>query len=654
MTTLRPLIAAAASVAAVTALAGFGVGSAAAATSPAARTALAGSRASFARPALATGTVAAGRRLTIQLWLKPDLAAAQRFATAVSTPGGRSFHRYLSPGAYTTRFGPAAAAVRAAEDWLRAEGFTGVSADPGHAYVRATGTAARIDAALRVTLRTYRASAAAAAGPYTLYANDRPVTLPAALARDVLGVTGLDNAAPVIPLIKAHAAPRAATAAAGSDKACSDYYGQRLATGLPKAYGITKFPTLICGYTATQMREAYRATTTATGRGVTIALVEQGLAPDMFQTLTDYDHAGGLAPPVSGNYAELSQGRNTCGDPFNGEEQLDVEISHAMAPDARQLVIGGDSCNNGDFGLQGLFDADTVVLDGASGHPLATIASNSWGSGGDNQPAEVTTIEHAYLVRAAAEGVGMYFSAGDGSGVLAPANDPYAIAVGGTSLGIGASGQRLFETGWSTGASEVRNGRWVLQGEDGASGGGSSTRWAEPAFQKGVVPAALSHGRRTVPDLAASADPFTGTVLGILNPTKAGEVYTQIPIGGTSESSPLVAGIVAAAQQGQAQPFGFLDPAIYRLAGTSAFFDLLPLTSHSPGAYRGVECDLAEFADICDRGNKVVPTLTTFDDQSPAMKGYTGQVTARGFDTMTGLGAPDSPHFIAALRAMEG
>ncbi len=60
-----------------------------------------------------------------------------------------------------------------------------------------------------------------------------------------------------------------------------------------------------------------------------------------------------------------------------------------------------------------------------------------------------------------------------------------------------------------------------------------------------------------------------------------------------------MAGIVAAAQQGQKKPFGFINPAIYKLAGTSAFFDPLPLTSHSPALFRGIECDLAEFANIC-------------------------------------------------------
>jgi subtilase family serine protease len=251
----------------------------------------------------------------------------------------------------------------------------------------------------------------------------------------------------------------------------------------------------------------------------------------------------------------------------------------------------------------------------------------------------------------------MYFSAGDGSGVLEPSIDPFAIAVGGTSLGIGQSGNRLFETGWSTGANEISaNGNWILKFEDGASGGGPSIHWAQPAYQKGVVPTSLGT-TRSAPDIAASADPFTGMALGVLTFSKtdpqAPPVYSQVPIGGTSESSPLVAGIVTAAQQGEKTPFGFINPAIYKLSGTDAFFDTLPLTSHSPALYRGVECDIAEFADICGQPNPV-QTLTTFDDQNPNMRFYTGQVTLPGYDNMTGLGTPDGPNFIAGLRQFEG
>jgi hypothetical protein len=117
-----------------------------------------------------------------------------------------------------------------------------------------------IDAAFRVRLDTYKASAAASASPYTLYANDRQVSLPSYLAGSVLGVTGLDNAGPVIPLATPRGelggqAARAARAGAAAPP-CSHYYGQHMATGLPKQFGTTSFPTTLCGYSADQMRAA--------------------------------------------------------------------------------------------------------------------------------------------------------------------------------------------------------------------------------------------------------------------------------------------------------------------------------------------------------------------------------------------------------------
>jgi subtilase family serine protease len=629
-------------------------GPAAAAPKPREAT-LNGSAAPFTSYTRSTGTVPAGTQLTVELWLSPRLAAAERFATAVSTPGSPSFRHFLSPDAYTSRFAASAAAAARTESWLRREGFTAVSADSGRSYVQATGTVSRIDAAFRVRELTYRASASVNAGRYPLRANNRPVSLPASLTGSVLAVTGLDNADLVTPLIHA-SHPATGTAAAPSAAKphvpCSHYYGQHIATGLPKQFGVTSFPSFVCGYSATQMRSAYGATWAATGKGQTIALVEQGLAKNMFLTLQDYAKANHMPAPSAQRYAQLSLGKDTCGDPFAIEEQLDVESSYDMAPGAHQLVVGGDSCNRKQDDNQATYDADIAILDGTGNHPLATVASNSWESGTESQPLGQTKLVHAYLVRGAAEGVGMYFSAGDGSGVLEPSIDPYATAVGGTTLGIGSAGQRLFETGWSTGISQLENGHWVFRGEDGAGGGGPSVYWKQPAYQHGVVPKSLGT-TRSAPDISADADPFTGINVGLLESSHGKQVFTEESIGGTSESSPLVAGMVTAAQQGQQTPFGFINPVLYKLYGTSAFHDALPLTSKSPPLYRGIECDLTVFVNIC-LGPKThrIPSLTTNDDQNPHMKGYTGQVTLPGYDNMTGLGTPDMPNFVRDLREL--
>jgi subtilase family serine protease len=634
-------------------------GPAAAVTGPPV-TPLMGSVAPFTSHTKTIGNVTGSSELSIQVWLRPQLTAAQNFAMAVSTPDSPLFHRYLSPKGYTARYGATRSEASKIESWLRAEGFTGIHTDSQRSYVRATAPASRIDEAFHVQLKLYKSSANVNAGPYRLRANDRPVAIPASLSSSVLGVTGLDNAAPIFPLARPGSVPARGlaqpTAAAGGTAPCSHYYGQHEASGLPEQFGVTAFPTEQCGYTAMQMRAAYGANASNTGQGQTIALVELGLTPDMFLTLQDYAKVMGMPAPSAGRYAELSIGRGSaCGDPANIEEQLDVESSYDMATSANQLVVGGDSCDEGDFGLQGLFDADQAILDGAGNHPLASVASNSWDGGGEAQPAALTMIEHAFLVQAAAEGVGMYFSSGDSSGTQTPANDPFAIAVGGTTLGIGQQDNRLFETGWSTGLSVLQDNQWVFQGEQGASGGGPSVVWPEPDYQKHVVPSALtlspggSGPGRVVPDISADADSFTafGTGLLTFDPSdpSAPPTFGLAPISGTSLSTPLVAGLVTAAQQGQSEPFGLINPAIYQLAGTSALHDILPLTASTPALFRGVAC-----GDALCGGQQF---LTTFDDQDPGMLGYTGQVTLQGYDNMTGVGTPNGQQFIKALRNLE-
>ena len=407
----------------------------------------------------------------------------------------------------------------------------------------------------------------------------------------------------------------------------------------------------MCGYTAKQLRSAYGYSAKYSGQGQKIAVIELGLTPYMFRTLQDYARANDITAPVATRYEEMSIGRgNDCGTPFGVEEQTDVEASYMMSPGATHLVVGGDTCDDGDYGLQALFDADTAVLDGGGGEPLASIVSNSWEGFSENQPAFISDVEHALLVRAAAEGVGMYFATGDNSGVLTPASDPYAIAVGGTSLGIGRQNRRVMETGWSTGLFTDTGDGWAFQGGDGAGGGGPSLLWAQPAYQRGVVPPSLARAPgdrgglvRTIPDVSADADPFTGMAVGMLTLSASGQPagYSQTPVGGTSLATPIVASLVADAQQGMARSFGFIDPVLYRLARTRAFRDVYPVTPRTASQYRAMACNVA----ACG-----VLSLANFDDQSDSMPGYTGQVTRAGYDTMTGIGTPNGPYFQALIR----
>ncbi len=149
-----------------------------------------------------------------------------------------------------------------------------------------------------------------------------------------------------------------------------------------------------------------------------------------------------------------------------------------------------------------------------------------------------------------------------------------------------------------------------------------------------------------MPDISAVADPSTGMAVGLLSFNSKGSVngYFEESIGGTSLASPLVAGMVADAEQYQ-KPFGFLNPALYRLAGTSAVNDTLPITNKTPARYHGVACDVADCGQL---------SYFPFDDQSWSMEGYTGQVTVKGYDTMTGVGTPNGQNFVYSLRRIFG
>jgi subtilase family serine protease len=111
----------------------------------------------------------------------------------------------------------------------------------------------------------------------------------------------------------------------------------------------------------------------------------------------------------------------------------------------------------------------------------------------------------------------------------------------------------------------------------GAAGGGTSLVWGQPAYQKGVVPASMSRVQvgkqiatdRAVPDIAADAGLYTGILTGYIASVSNGKPgpYQTMPNAGTSLVCPLIAGLVADAQQGQKAASGFLNPLIYRLAG---------------------------------------------------------------------------------------
>lgn len=609
-------------------------------------TALPGSASPVVRAASLAGAVPASQALTVQVWLKPDLAGAAAFADAVGTPGSAEFHHYLSPDAYTARFGPSAAHAGALAAWLRGRGLTRVRVSAGRDYVSATGPASTVQSAFQVRINRYRINVNGV--PTVIRSNDRDVSLPVSLASEVIGVTGLSTA-PAAGSRTAALPTADRRGTAGKAPTCSAYWAQHVQAFRPAYHGLTKASLPVCGYSAAQIRAAYGATWTDTGKGQTVALTEDAAPTAMFRTLTEYARSNHLPAPKPSQFREVGSG-SSCGTPSHGaaqaaavddEAEMDSEAVYALAPGADQVMVVGQGCDEN----QALLDAALAVLTGTGGHPLASIASNSWQIPLGMVPERTV---HAIDVRAAAEGVGMYFASGDTPGLTVTDSDPYALVVGGTSLGVGAADQRVFETGWSDDYGSLGQARWSDLGISGA-GGGTSLVHGQPAYQKGVVPASMSQVQvgkrivtdRAVPDIAADADPDTGLLTGYTETGSDGKPgpYRTVPNAGTSLACPLIAGLIADAQQGQTSPFGFVNPLLYRLAGTRAFHDILPVTPATPQQDRG--------AYLPASGSSDTAGVDVFDSQEHA---YTAQVTAPGYDTMTGLGTPDGAAFLSGLR----
>jgi subtilase family serine protease len=577
----------------------------------------------------ASATSAATESQTTQVWLAGRQQAAQSLVDAASTPGSRNYHRFLSPSAYTRRFGPSAAQVTAVESYLTGAGFTQVRASVNDVYVSAVPP------------------------------SGSKVTIPDSIRRDVLAVTGAGTKSGTAKTAGTATAPAALSQVSAKGAACSKYWAQKTQTIRPAFEGLTRAAVTVCGYSARQIRAAYGLTSADTGAGKTIALIEIGAPDDMLRALTDYAKANGLPAPRPGQFREeaISQGGKDpkCINPATEESAIDSEAAYATAPGARQLMVDGDDCDQSNDGAQALFDAMLEPLTGHGSRASVSIENVCFfiDAGAPNLPS-LLKINHAIALRAAAEGVTMVDAAGDSPGIEPASEDPDVTAVGGTTLGIGARNQRVFETGWSTrfGERTGTSGPWHNEGILLGTGGGASDVYGEPGYQKGIVPSSMARNQagklgRTVPDISADADPYSPMLFGFITTRPNGKTtpYTPFRQAGTSTATPLIAGIVADGEQGQRANFGFLNPLLYSLAGTPAYHDILPVSPSAPPVDRAVYA-----TGDTDINKKFAPGFVLGINDAQDVSGP-HQVTAPGYDTMTGLGTPNGSALIQGLRS---
>jgi subtilase family serine protease len=620
---------------------------------PSPRSTLKGSKPSWAAPQNYVGAANASDQLGFRVYLGwNNPSGAEALARSVSNPRSSSYRHYLTPAQFRQQFAPTASQVAQVQNWLTSQGFTLVYTPKNNHYVSAKGTIAQAQTAFGVSLGLYKAKDLG----LTLRSPSADLSIPSSLAGLVSGVAGLDQSWEYIRpniAVDGNAPPGAGFR---NSPPLSDFWAQLTSPyGYPSGFAAAGgsdpvfVPWSIRGHTPTQVKGAY-GISGYTGTGQTVAIIDAYASPTILQDVNQWSDnrgiprfgtAGGgtLTQVVSPGTYNVKDNRAQSPTGWYGEETLDVESVHGMAPNANVVYVGAP--NN----YQDLDAAMNHIVD----NHLAQIVSNSYGFHGDARlPSGFVKPLNDTFIQAAIEGIGIYFSSGDSgdeTSVLGyaqtdwPASSPWVTAVGGTALGVTSGNTRAVETGWGTHTynCDTTTLDCVDKGYLYGSGGGYSTLFPQPDYQTSYGGNLTGKTGRAVPDIAALGDPQTGYLVGqtqtfpkFCNAHPATVQYDEYRIGGTSLSCPIVAGIMALSDQkagGPAFAHGFANPFFY--ANPGKFTDIL-----------AVETAVARrnFVDGIDDCLGTVDRLRTFNDFTI---GSPTQSTGLGWDNVTGLGVPN-------------
>jgi subtilase family serine protease len=373
------------------------------------------------------------------------------------------------------------------------------------------------------------------------------------------------------------------------------------------------------------------------GHGETVVLPELAetqldppLVTDMRQDMAGFDEMFHL-PAARMRAVTTLAGASSPWLAF-GEEVLDVELVHALAPDATLviLLLPSTSLDNTPNAVA------AAVAELRLGPTLGSVMSISAAGqiGGEHcvsraQAGRVNgalqaAVDRGMTVVAASGDIGAaayqcdVYSALTGTAPVAPvkgvsllASDPLVLGAGGTSLTVSHStGAWISETAWGLASGNPGNRGGSFQ----ASGGGFSRLFARPAYQAGVPGIGAARG---VPDVSADASDRTGVAVVFSNGTRD----TVQSHGGTSASAPIWAALIALADQYAGRHLGFINPAIYQIA-------------------RGPHYHQA-FHDITTGNNTVQFPPTTI----------TGYQAGPGWDPVTGWGSPNAQVLVPLLAS---
>ena len=282
------------------------------------------------------------------------------------------------------------------------------------------------------------------------------------------------------------------------------------------------------GYGPSQLQAAYNLTaaSAADGAGTTVAVVDAFNDPTAAADLATYRSAAGLPALTAGQFTVYNQNGQTsplpatapATDDWTLEESLDVDMVSAICPNCKiDLVEASSDSGNG------LFVAEQTAATTLG----AKYISNSWGGSESSSDPSMDSSDFGV------SGVVYTASAGDGAysaGVIYPATSPHVVGVGGTTLNTASNSRGWTESVWKTSSTE-------------GTGSGCSAVEPQPSWQAAIplIKSACSH--RVDNDVAADADPNTGAA--VYDTTNGNGGWNEV--GGTSESSPIIASVFALA-----------------------------------------------------------------------------------------------------------
>jgi subtilase family serine protease len=381
-----------------------------------------------------------------------------------------------------------------------------------------------------------------------------------------------------------------------------------------------------------------------TGKRETIVIVDPFGSPTIQADLSTFDRQFGLPAPPAFKIIRPA-GRVPPYDPddsamlnWAGETTLDVEWSHTVAPGADILLVETPVPETeGTAGFPQIVEAENYVIE----HHLGGVISQSFAATEETfpTPGSLLALRSAYI-HAAEHGVTVLAAGGDtGSSGYSnaattllythpvvgwPASDPLVTAVGGTKPSLNPAGDRtaddqVWNDTYDVGLNEA------FDGDSGpnpfAGGGGKSAIFARPSYQNGVAGIVGDH--RGVPDISMSA---ACSSLVLTYDSYGGEAAGWYVSCGTSEATPLFAGIVALADQVADHSLGLINPALYTLS-----------SEHDPGV-----------VDITQGNNQV---SFSQDGKLYTVPGYKA---GPGYDLASGVGTVDAASFVPELAQAAG